>query len=270
MEKQMKNRDKTLKHLQELLERIPRVREAGVDSTEFKQWREESRVVIRHAFGKDSDQLKTFNKTRFSSVVWSGNFTDSDYQRFFERGLETAKATLNVMIIEVRDYWPSDDAIESGARTDVADTSNRKVFVIHGHDEAAKHELARFLKQLDLDPVLLGEQPSRSNTVIEKLEEYAAAVSYAVALLTADDVGSPRQESTTQPRARQNVIFELGYFIGQLGRDHVCALTKGKPEILSNYSGVVYVPMDSGEWKIALAKELDKAEFDIDMNKLKQ
>ena len=187
----------------------------------------------------------------------------------FKQLLEALEVELRAAILEVTRYWPSDDTEKPAARTDVSDTSDRKVFVIHGHDEAAMHELASSLRQLDLDPVILSEKPSKGKTIIEKFNEYAA-VDYAVALLTADDVGSPRHESTAKPRARQNVIFELGYFIGRHGRNRVCALTKGEPEIPSDYAGVVYVSMDSGEWKIALAKELDEAGFDIDLNKLKR
>ena len=262
--KQMKNRDKTLGHFHELLHSIPQVRAAGRNSLDFKLWQERSDVVVRHAFGESSNQLLTFRAIYFGSYP--------QYPGVFERGLDDAEAKLKAMVMEVTEYWPIEPsavAAKSATHTDVSDTNNRNVFVIHGHDEAARLELEKFLKQLDFDPVILGEKPSKGNTIIEKFNEYAA-VSYAVALLTADDVGSPRRESTTRPRARQNVIFELGYFIGRLGRKRVCALTKGEPEIPSDYYGVVYVPMDSGEWKIDLAKELDEAGFDIDMNKLKQ
>ena len=266
----MKNKDRTLKHLQDLLERIPQVRAAGHRSPEFEQWREESLVAIRQAFTENSDHWRTFESILFSPMV--SPTTSSELQRSFEGGLVAADAKLKAMITEVKRYWPSEprnDAARSAAHTDVLDTSNRKVFVIHGHDTTAKLALARFLEQLDLDPVILDEQPSKGNTIIEKFDENAA-VSYAVALLTPDDAVVAAGESAATHRARQNVIFELGYFIGKLGRNRVCALTKGAPEIPSDYSGVGYIPMDSGEWKIALAKELDEAGFDINMNKLKQ
>ena len=264
----MKKRDRTLKHLQELRERTPQVRAAGRGSPEFEQWREESLVAIRHAFTENSDHWRTFKSIGFSPMVWPT--TNSEIQRSFERGLGAADAKLKAMITEVKEYWPSEprnDAARLAARTGVSDTNNREVFVIHGHDEAAKHELAGFLRQLDLDPVILGEKPSKGKTIIEKFDEYAA-VSYAVALLTADDVGSQRHESAARPRARQNVIFELGYFIGRHGRNRVCALTKGEPEIPSDYAGVMYIPMDSGDWRIPLFRELKAAGFDIDANKV--
>jgi len=73
---------------------------------------------------------------------------------------------------------------------------------------------------------------------------------------------------TPAPRARQNVVLELGYFVGRLGRTHVCALKRGEVEIPSDFDGVVYVDFDSpGAWKQALGREL-AAEFEIDWNKV--
>ena len=145
--------------------------------------------------------------------------------------------------------------------------SNAKVFLIHGRDETAKLAVARFLLQLGLEAVILEEEPSGGRTIIEKVEAHAN-VGYAIALLTPDDVGSRLGDDAVQPRARQNVLFELGYFIGRLGRERVCALTKGQPEIPSDYSGVVYIPMTSDAWKMGLIKELKAAGFDVDANKV--
>ena len=73
------------------------------------------------------------------------------------------------------------------------------------------------------------------------------------------------------PRARQNVIFELGYFIARLGRKRVAALKQDSVEVPSDFSGVVYLPYDSNKaWKQALAKELKAAGFEIDWNKVMQ
>ena len=267
----MRNKDKTLKHLEELLDRVPLVMEAGRGSLDFRRWRDQSDVVVRNAFGESSSQLVTFRLIVGSDKIDlpddGSDATERGFRDgFFREGLKDAATKLEAMIMEVRDHWQSDDPEKSAGRTDVLVTSNREVFVIHGHDEAAKHELARFLERLDLDPVILSEKPSKGNTIIEKFDEYST-VSYAVALLTADDIGSSRHEGTAKLRARQNVIFELGFFIGRLGRKRVCALTKGAPEIPSDYSGVVYIPMESGDWQIPLVRELKAAGFKIDANK---
>jgi predicted nucleotide-binding protein len=145
--------------------------------------------------------------------------------------------------------------------------TSKRVFIVHGHDEAAREGVARFLEKLDLEPIILHEQPSGGRTVIEKLEHHAD-VAFAVVLLTPDDVGAAAGDrDDLSPRARQNVVLELGYFAGRLGRSRVCALHKGSLELPSDIIGVVYVPLDSGgSWRLLLAKELREAGFDIDLN----
>lgn len=140
------------------------------------------------------------------------------------------------------------------------------MFVVHGHDHGEKEAVARFLEKLDLVPVILHEQPSMSRTVVEKFEAHAD-VAFAVVLLTPDDVGHPKDASEkARPRARQNVILELGYFIGRLGRKNVCALHKGDVELPSDFDGVLYVPMGS-DWRLSLAREIKAADIDVDLNR---
>ncbi len=146
--------------------------------------------------------------------------------------------------------------------------SPSKVFIVHGHDEAARETVARFLERLGLEPIILHEQASGGRTIIEKLEHYSD-VGYAVVLLTPDDEGRRKAEGESyKDRARQNVLLELGYFTGKLGRNRVCALHRGSVEIPTDYLGVTYVPLDEGGgWQLRLAKELKAADFQIDMNK---
>jgi predicted nucleotide-binding protein len=142
-----------------------------------------------------------------------------------------------------------------------------RIFVVHGHDREARESVARFLGQIGLDPVILHEKANEGRTLIEKFEAHGD-VSFAVILLTPDDLGGPAG-GELKPRARQNVILELGYFVGKLGRKHVCALRKGEIEFPSDYVGVVYEDIDEkGAWKIALAKELAAAGHKIDWNKV--
>ena len=139
-----------------------------------------------------------------------------------------------------------------------------KVFVVHGHNEAAKQDTVTFLKSLGLTVIILHEQPNKGRTVIEKFEQNSD-VSFAVVLLTPDDEvnSSNRSESPTK-RARQNVILELGYFIGKLGRDRVCALYVDGVEIPSDINGVLYVRYDSTRsWRSELAKEIKAAGIEI-------
>lgn len=138
---------------------------------------------------------------------------------------------------------------------------------MHGHDEAVKEAVARFISKLELEPIILHEQPSQGRTVVEKLEAHGD-VGFAVVLLTPDDIGGSKEPANLQPRARQNVVLELGYFLALLGRENICALYKGDLELPSDYLGVIYVPFDSGGgWRLTLAREIKAAGFPIDMNK---
>jgi len=145
--------------------------------------------------------------------------------------------------------------------------TSHRIFLVHGHEEAALHETARFLEKLEQEVIVLREQPNRGRTIIEKFEDYAD-VGFAVVLLTGDDIGGSTKGIEQKPRARQNVIFEMGYFIGRLGRDRVCALYSPGVEIPSDYTGVLYQELDSkGSWRLELARELKAAGYEIDMNK---
>lgn len=159
-------------------------------------------------------------------------------------------------------------AVERIAAPASAREVTNKVFVVHGHDEAVRESVARFLEKIGLEAVILHEQATGGRTIVEKLEHYAD-VDFAVVLLTPDDIGGVKASAPDklQPRARQNVVLELGFFVGKLGRKHVCALYKGPLDLPSDLVGVGYVALDSGDgWRLQLAKELREAGFKIDMN----
>lgn len=145
---------------------------------------------------------------------------------------------------------------------------SKSVFIVHGHDEATKEKVARFIEKLGLESIILHEQVSKGLTIIEKFEEYSKNASFAVALFTPDDISYPLgKEDNKKPRARQNVVLEMGYFVGSLGRDRVCVLYKGDVELPSDILGVVYTKIDDTDsWKLNLAKELKTAGYPIDLN----
>lgn len=145
----------------------------------------------------------------------------------------------------------------------------RKVFIVHGHDDAARETVARFIEKLGFEAVILHERPNKGRTIITKFREEAAGVGFAIVLMTPDDVGgaAPFVAGTLKPRARQNVVFELGFFIGELGPERVAALIKGDIERPSDFDGVVYISLDNGSWKAELTRELEVAGYAIDWNK---
>lgn len=144
------------------------------------------------------------------------------------------------------------------------------IFVVHGHHEALKQQVARTIERLaGTAPIILHEQPDGGRTIIEKFESYAGDVGFAVVLLTADDRGGSTSDNELRPRARQNVVFELGYFIGRLGRGRVTVLYETGVELPSDMSGVLYTPADeAGAWQLKLAREMKAANVPVDLNKL--
>jgi predicted nucleotide-binding protein len=142
------------------------------------------------------------------------------------------------------------------------------IFIVHGHDRDVKNSVALMLERLNLKPIILHEQINAGMTIIEKFELFSN-VKFAIVLLTDDDLGKSKIDKTLTPRARQNVILELGYFLGKLGRDKVCTLYKKGVELPNDLSGVLYLELDTNErWKYDLAKELKHAGYFIDLNKL--
>ena len=150
-----------------------------------------------------------------------------------------------------------------------ASMDKSKVFIVHGHDNAAKEAVARFIEKIGLDAIILHEQASSGNTIIEKIEANSN-VGFGIVLYTPCDLGaSQEKKDELKPRARQNVVFEHGYLIGKIGRKNVCALLKGDIETPNDISGVVYIKMDEGDgWKLAVAKEMKKSGYDVDLNKI--
>jgi predicted nucleotide-binding protein len=148
--------------------------------------------------------------------------------------------------------------------------NQQRVFIVHGHAHGMKETVARFIEQLNLKTIILHEQVNRGKTIIEKFLEYSN-VDYAVILLTGDDRGGIKDSllGEQKKRARQNVILELGFFLGKLGREKVCTLYEEGVEVPTDYSGMVFIPLDDQEsWKIKLVKEFKAAGLHIDTSKI--
>ncbi len=263
------NKIDAIKKLNELISRLnslPHFVDGGPNH-EFDKWKRNCKLAIKKIF--DESYVEEFSKIKFvPSMIYLG-MDRSDFIKGHNKGREKAKAKLESFIEEIEDYW-DEPTIDNTSDFKIENTKileKSKVFIVHGHDELAKTEIARYLEKLNIEPIILHEQASESKTVIEKIEKYGNEVGFAVVLYTECDVGG-KCENTLQSRARQNVILEHGYFIAHLGRKNTCALVKGKVETPSDISGVVYVPMNDSSWHLDLAKELKSSGYEIDFNKL--
>jgi predicted nucleotide-binding protein len=262
--------DRGVAKLHRRLDDIQKLKTDGVrwDAGRKRAVETEVRETIREVFGPRSPEFRDFEHFEIDK---GGSFiggSNEEYQRCFLDGIPPALELLQGLIARLEERKEDLAPLSGSAATTGSNGSSRRVFVVHGRDDAAKESAARFLAQLDLEPIILHEQPNGGRTIIEKFERYAD-VAFAVVLLTPDDLGASRDAPQEgKSRARQNVIFELGFFIGRLGRGRVCALHKGDTEILSDYQGVVYVAMDvGGGWKLALAREIREAGIAVDLNK---
>ena len=261
---------KALERLQKVLDEIPKLKELPRRSTKFKKWHRDTKTVISNTFAGETNHLQDFEKIHYSPTVIYSGMHESEYQQGYENGLESAGAVLESMIDEIKEYWEegSQSSEVSTPKVNTPEITN-KIFIIHGRDNSAKATVARFLEHLELEVIILHEQPNKGRTIIEKFEDYAD-VKFAVVLLTPDDVGALKeQDNDYKSRARQNVVFEFGYFIGRLGRKNVCALLKGDVEKPSDCDGIIYIPLDDNDgWQLPLLRELRAAGFKIDANQV--
>lgn len=151
-------------------------------------------------------------------------------------------------------------------------TSNRRIFVVYGHDDIARTQLEALLRRWDLNPIILDQQASSGQTIIEKLEEHSSDIGYAIVLATPDDEGKAKGEADYKTRVRQNVVLELGMFLAKLGREKVAILLKESSnfEKPSDIQGLIYIPFQSkvDEVSISLVKELAKQGYSIDNKNL--
>jgi hypothetical protein len=149
------------------------------------------------------------------------------------------------------------------AITPTEQRSTNRVFVVHGSNTAARASVVELLAQYGLQGIVLNEQPNMGRHLLTKFIEEAALTTFAIVLLTDDDVGG-KVDKGLLPRARQNVILELGYFIAYLGQDKVCALKTPGLETPSDFDGIVYIAMDeTGKWKEELYRELVAAKLPV-------
>jgi hypothetical protein len=268
----VKDKRKALKILNEIIERIDSVRSLGRKAPEFDGWKHDATVAVVNIFGENSINHRRFAAIRYSPSVFSSGTPDSAFEARWREGLDEASAILNSFLNQIQTYWDEPHESSRGQQLDphnrMLDIAAKRVFIVHGHNDGLKQAVARLLEKLDIQPVVLHEQPNQGKTIIEKFEHYSK-VSFALILLTADDEGRVRGEPSLRNRARQNVVLEWGFFLGLLGRERVCALYEDGVEIPSDYSGVLLVKVDSGSaWQYQVAKELRAAGVDVDLNKI--
>lgn len=192
----------------------------------------------------------------------------ADARRYLAEGKARSVALLQQSVRTLQDRLQESEQLNIADVPNSQAFSSRRIFIVHGHDVEARETVARFLALIGFEPIILHEQANQGRTVIEKIEAHGD-VGFAIVLLTPDDLGKARDDEQLRTRARQNVLLELGYFIGRLGRPRVCALMRGNVEVPSDFLGVVWQPIDAaGGWKQALGQELAASGYEVDFNRI--
>lgn len=213
----------------------------------FDKWDDFNNELLKRIFTTDEYQ---------NSYMWSGDNIVA-YNSFYDAPSsweKMAKLKKEIQdrnhcletLIEKLELIPIISTV-SHNKTSLINGDSKKVFIVHGRDEVSKANLEILLKDMGLEPIVLHRQADEGQTVIEKFERHGSSVSYAFILLTPDEIAYLSNEDSLtdnerkkEKRARPNVIFEFGYFVGKLGRNRVCCLYTGDVEILSDLKGLVY------------------------------
>lgn len=239
---------------------------------DYKRWDDMNKEILKQSFDSDNNDYRNeyIGIEEHSMFLVTSNTDVVELQKDIIR-----KENNNLQsIIDRIELIPVDSkkAAEDAKSSPIKETLNinkTKVFVVHGHNGQTKEKVARTLETLGLTPVILHEQPDGGKTIIEKFEKNGTSAGYAIILLTFDDEGKAKDETNLKKRARQNVVFEMGYFIASLGRHNVFLLVDEGIEVPSDIAGVVYTKLDADNaWQIKLVKELKNAGYQVDANKL--
>lgn len=223
------------------------------------------------------DSVPAMNTEQIAEMKWDLGLDDFEFSRTHwavkEGDLYKILTDAKIIIEPAAEFIETDNFEERPTSVEVLPT---KVFLVHGRDDGKKDSVARFLEgRAGLQVIILSERPNKGRSILTKFEEEAGEATFAIVLMTPDDVGHLRLElgakgeppPRPQQRARQNVIFELGFFIGRLGVERVCALIPSGVEKPSDFDGIVYIHLDDDDgWQKKLVTELHAGDVPISPN----
>lgn len=233
---------------------------------EYSSWNDYNLELLKQSFNEPYNEYrKSYDDAgSWSFSLYGGGQSPAEEVKEFLEKFNKKLENLNKLEQKV-DLLKSSEPDVSIQQKENIELNMSQVFIVHGHDDLAKIETARFIEKLGFEPIILHEQASSGKTIIEKIESYSN-VGFGIVLYTPCDIGAKKGDETNMNnRARQNVVFEHGYLIGKIGRKNVTALVKGEIETPNDISGVVYISMES-DWKLYLAKELRDSGYHVDMN----
>ena len=228
------------------------------------KWQQVIQEVLKSYYGTSENE----NNHRFEHTIVSVK-SGYDYKEELTNEYKSAISVLEGIIDTIElllDDANSMDMMNEKAGLKV--TNN--VFIVHGHDEQTRNAVELFVKNIDYNPIVLFKEPSKGQTIIEKIESNVENACFSIVIYTPCDVGRAREDKELKPRARQNVVFEHGYMCSKLGREHVVALCEEGVECPGDMSGVIYIEYDKkGLWQLKIAQEMKAIGLEVDANKIK-
>lgn len=250
---------------EEILKRqIQTYSQFGQAKQDYDDWNDYNSELLKRSFNNPNNEYRESYENVNQKFIYTSRSRAEELQDFLKdvnnkvNNLRQLVAKLPLIETEIKE--PVISAEQSIER--------KKVFIVHGHNNEVKVNVARTIEKLGLEAIILHEQANSGKTIIEKFEEHSD-VSYAIVLLTDDDHGKSKNEENLRSRARQNVVLELGYFIGKLSRKMVCPLYIPEVELPSDLLGLLYIELDTAEtWKLKLVRELNAAGLTVDANKI--
>ena len=233
------------------------------DDSSFKTWHAKVEITLEKAFGKKSKILNDFEDTLFVPIIYTFNSTLQDFIDSCADGLKSTKAVFKAYLEELKENEERNDNMQNQIKNNNTQLNFSKIFIVHGHDDGLVQKVARMIERQKIKPIILNEQANLGRTIIEKLEGYSN-VGGAICLFTPDDEGHEKGSSQIENRARQNVVFEAGYFMGKLGRKSVVVLSNKETTLPSDMSGIVYTNSES--WESDLLIELKEIGYNINFD----
>lgn len=254
----------------ELINRpVTNVEELELNQKDYYKWDSYNSEYLKNSFNNENNEYRT-NYSRVNSffVISSGGNSPAEKLKELKEDIQNKVEHLESLVERVELIKSDIEIIPKQAPIDTRLADTKQIFIVHGHNTAIQQTVARTIEKLGLTPIILHEKPNAGKTIIEKFETHSN-VGFAIILLTDDDEGKSKTEIDLKKRARQNVVLELGYFIGKLGRSKVLPLYSENVELPSDIHGLLYIPLDKAEnWKFSIVKELKEAGYTVDANKL--
>jgi len=250
--------------IQDLIERAERLHNSNITDPAFKSWRNDTIRFLQKVFGDGSNEAVTFENIDFFITYitfdflrfsWKEHILNEKY--IFKKGLRTAIYYLKNFESDIHHDVDIEEREQKGLNNASHKESHKNnIFIVHGHNDSVKDKVADFIYKLGIEPVILNKQINKGQTILEIFEEYSD-IKAAIIILTNEDISNYNDDSEFEKRARQNMIFEAGYFLGKLGKNNMIVIAEQGVILPSVLEGYAYFKMDQEDkWKTDIAKKL--------------